>query len=177
MDDQEFSDELKIPEERVAILVGKEGETKKQIEEQTECKLDISADGDVIIFGSDGLKLHTAHEIVKAVARGFNPKIALFLLKTDYTFELIELKDIVGKNKNQMLRLKGRIIGHKGKAREELERLTNTNISVYGKTVGLIGEITEVALAKQALGMIIDGAMHRTVYRFLEKKKKEIVFG
>ncbi len=173
----EFSYELKIPEERVAVLIGTKGETKKQIEEQAGCELDISKEGDVTILGDDGLKLFTAREIVKAIGRGFNPDIALLLTKPDYTLEFIELKDIAGKSKNTMLRLKGRIIGKGGKSREEIERLTNTYISVYGKTVGIIGEVAWTALARQALGMLLDGSMHRTVYRFLEKKKKEMMFG
>ena len=173
----EFSYEMKIPEERIAVLIGTDGETKKQIEEETGCLLDISKEGEVTISGDDGINLYTTKEIVKAIARGFNPKIALLLLKPDYAFELIELKDIAGKNKSTMLRMKGRIIGKGGKSREEIERLTNTYISVYGKTVGIIGEGTYTALARQAIGMLLDGAMHRTVYRYLEKKKKEILFG
>ena len=70
-------------------------------------------------FGDDGIKLFTAREIVKAVARGFNPDIALQLLKPDYTLDLIEMKEITGKSKNNLLRLKGRVIGKGGKAREE----------------------------------------------------------
>ena len=173
----EFSYDLKIPEERVAVLIGTKGETKKQIEEQSGCELDITKEGEVIITGNDGIELYTAREIVKAIGRGFNPNIALLLTKPDYTLEFIELKDIAGKSKNEMLRLKGRIIGKGGKSREEIERLTNTYISVYGKTVGIIGEVAWAALARQAVGMLLDGAMHRTVYKFLEKKKKEIMFG
>lgn len=174
---QEFSYEMKIPEERIGVLVGKDGETKKEIEEQTGCTLDISKEGEVTISGGDGLKLYATKDIVKAIARGFNPKIALLLLKHDYSLELIELIEIAGKNKSNLLRIKGRIIGKGGKSREEIERLTNTYISVYGKTVGIIGEVSYAALARQAVGMLLDGAMHRTVYRFLEKKKKEIMFG
>ncbi|PIZ51267.1 RNA-processing protein [Candidatus Woesearchaeota archaeon CG_4_10_14_0_2_um_filter_33_13] len=172
----EFAYDIKIPEERVAVLVGTDGETKKLIEEQSGCKLDISREGDVHISGDDGLKLFTTREIVRAIARGFNPKIALLLLKGDYAFELVELKDVFGKNKNDMLRVKGRIIGKGGKSREEIERLTETYLSVYGKTVGIIGEVDHAALARQAVAMLIDGAMHKTVYQFLEKKKKEMMF-
>jgi ribosomal RNA assembly protein len=177
MIEDEFSYDLKIPEDRVAVLIGTKGETKRQIEEQSGCDLDVSKEGDVIITGNDGLKLFAAREIVKAIGRGFNPDIALLLTKPDYTLEFIELKDIAGKSKNTMLRLKGRIIGKGGKSREEIERLTNTYICVYGKTVGIIGEVAWAALARQAIGMLLDGSMHRTVYRFLEKKKKEIMFG
>ena len=108
---EEFSYELKIPEERVAVLIGKDGETKKEIEQATQSKLDISKEGDVTITGSDGLLLYTTKEIVKSIARGFNPKVALLLLKTDYALEIINMKDIAGKSKNTMQRLKGRVIG------------------------------------------------------------------
>ena len=175
--EDEYTYEIKIPEERVAVLIGKDGETKKEIEESTKSKLDVSKEGDVIISGSDGLLLFTTKEIVKAIARGFNPKIALLLLKQDYAFELIEMKEIAGKSKSTMQRLKGRVIGKGGRSREEIERLTECNISVYGKTIGIIGEVQQVALARQAVAMLLQGAMHKTVWKFLEKKKKEMMFG
>ncbi len=174
---QEFSYELKIPEERVAVLVGSNGETKKEIEKLTLSKLEISKEGDVIITGEDALLLYTGQDIIKAIARGFNPKIALLLLKQDYALEIIDMKDIAGKSKNTLERLKGRVIGKGGKAREEIERLTDTYLSVYGKTIGIIGELPQAALAREAVGMLLKGAMHRTVYTFLERKKKEIAFG
>ncbi len=172
----EFSYELKIPEERVAVLIGTNGSTKKQIEEETGCSLDVT-DGDVTITGSDGLTLYTAKEIVHAIARGFNPKIALLLLKQDYAIEIINMKDIAGKSKNTMQRIKGRVIGKGGKAREEIERLTDCHISVYGKTIGIIGEQVQVMAAREAVAMLLSGSMHKTVFRFLEKKKKEMMFG
>tara|TARA_Y100000310_G_C20571698_1_gene758378 strand:- start:278 stop:829 length:552 start_codon:yes stop_codon:yes gene_type:complete len=174
---ENFTYDLKIPEERVGVLIGTNGETKKEIEEATKSKLDISKEGDVIISGSDGLMLYTTREIVHAIARGFNPKIALLLLKQDYAFEIINMKDIAGKSKNTMQRLKGRVIGKGGKAREEIERLTGCNISVYGKTIGIIGEQVQVMSAREAVAMLLQGSMHKTVFQFLEKKKKEMMFG
>lgn len=173
----EFSYEIKIPEERVAVLIGEEGKTKKEIEAETKTQIDITTDGDVTIAGEDALLLYTAREIVRAIARGFNPKIALLLIKTDYALEMIDMKDIAGKSKNTMLRLKGRVIGKAGKSREEIERLTNTYISVYGKTIGIIGETNMVYVARMAVAMLLQGSMHKTVYQFLEKKKKEMLFG
>jgi ribosomal RNA assembly protein len=175
MDETEFSYEIKIPEERIAVLIGKDGVTKKDIEEQTKCSLDISKDGDVTITGEDALLLYTTREIVHAIARGFNPKTALLLLKTDYALELIDMKDIAGKSKNTLLRLKGRVIGKGGKSRETVEQLTNTYISVYGKTIGIIGETGEVSNARQAIVMLLKGSMHKTVYQFLERKRKEMM--
>lgn len=172
---EEISYELKIPEERVAVLIGKDGETKKEIEDLTKSNLEISKEGDVEITGKDSLLLFTAKEIVHAVARGFNPKIALLLMKSDYALELIDMKDVAGKSKNTLQRLKGRVIGKGGRAREEIERLTDTYISVYGKTIGIIGETSNVSLAHQAVSMLLSGSMHKTVFNFLEKKKKEMM--
>lgn len=167
--------ELKIPEERVAALIGKEGKTKHQIEEETNCKLDISPEGDIVITGDEGLLIYTAQEIVRAVARGFNPKTALLLLKPDYALEIIDMKEVAGKSKNTLQRLKGRIIGTEGKARAEIEHLTDTYISIYGKTIAIIGETSQVSLARQAVSMLLSGSMHKTVFQFLERKRKEIL--
>ncbi len=171
---EEFSYELKISEERIAVLIGTNGKTKKEIEENTKSQLDISKEGDVIITGKDALLLYTAREIVRAIGRGFNPKIALLLLKTDYALEIIDLRDVAGKNRNTMERLKGRVIGTAGRSREEIERLSGTYISVHGKTIGIIGEVEHVAVAREAVAMLLSGSMHKTAYRFLERKKKEM---
>lgn len=172
-EDQEFSYELKIPQERVAVLIGEKGETKKEIEDQTKTQLNISKEGDITITGKNALLLFVAREIVRAIARGFNPKTALLLLQTDYTLEVVDLKDFAGKSKSDLIRLRGRVIGKAGKVRTEIERLTNTFISVYGKTVAIIGETADVFNASQAITMLLKGSMHRTAYRFLERKKKE----
>ena len=173
----EHTSELKIPEERGAVLVGTEGTTKKEIEKESSCVLEISKEGDVMISGEDALTVYTTREIVRAIGRGFNPKIALLLLKTDYTLEIIDMKVIAGKNKNTMERLKARVIGTGGKARQEIEVLTDTHISIYGKTIGIIGEVSQVSVAREAVAMLLQGSMHKTVYQFLERKRKEIMFG
>ena len=175
-----FSYELKIPNDRVAVLIGKKGEIKKQIEEETKTKIRVdSKEGDIIVEGEDAIKLYTTREIIKAIGRGFNPDIASLLLKSDYCFELIDLSEFA-KTKNSLLRIKGRIIGKEGKCRRLIEELTETNISVYGKTTAIIGLAENVAIARKAIENLIKGSSHANVYRFLEKqrriiKKKEII--
>ena len=112
----EFRYELKIPKERVAVLIGKKGETKREVEIATKSKITVdSQEGDVFISGEDGLGLFNANEVIKAIGRGFNPDVALLLLKPDYVFEPINIKDYA-KSKNSELRLKGRVIGKEGKS-------------------------------------------------------------
>jgi len=172
MDEEVFQHELKIPKERIAVLIGVNGKIKKEIEDKTNTKLEINSEaGDVFITGTDGLHIFNAKEVVQAIGRGFNPKIAMLILKGDHVFELINIKDF-GNTKKTILRLKGRIIGEDGRSRKTIEDLTETYISVYGKTVCIIGEPESCADAKQAITSLLRGAPHASVYKWLEKKRK-----
>jgi ribosomal RNA assembly protein len=175
MTSEEFSYEIKIPKERVAVLIGKGGETKKDIEESTSSYIDVdSKEGDVIIKGPDSLKIFTALNVVRAIGRGFNPDIALLLLKSDYSLELLNISDYVGKSTNKTIRFKGRIIGKEGKSRQVIEELSETYISVYGKTVGIIGMPENVSAARRAIESLLGGAPHSHVYKWLEKRRTQM---
>ena len=167
-----FSQDLKIPKQRIAILIGKKGEIKKLIERKTETKLKISKEGEVHISAEDNINIFNTSPIILAIGRGFNPDIALMLLDESFCLEIIPLKEISRSEKDQ-IRIRSRIIGKEGKARSMLERLTNTFISVYGKTVSVIGKIEGVALAKRALEKLIQGAPHGNVYKYIELQKKK----
>ena len=170
----EFSYELKIPKDRVAVLIGAKGETKKHIESLTKTKIDVdSKEGDVSITGKEALGMYAAKEIVKAIARGFNPEIAQLLMKQDYSFEILDVSDF-SKSKNDTKRLKGRVIGEKGKSRNTIESLTGAYISVYGKTICIIGELNSVGLARRAVESLLAGSPHANVYKWLEKQRRNI---
>ena len=47
-------------------------------------------------------------------------------------------------------------------------------MSVYGHTVALIGEAFHLAIAREAVEMLLRGSEHNTVYRFLERKREHI---
>ncbi|MEM3373679.1 MAG: KH domain-containing protein [Candidatus Woesearchaeota archaeon] len=167
-----FSYEIKIPKERIAVLIGKKGEIKKQIEENTNTKLEIdSKEGDVIVSGEDAILLYSARNIIRAIGRGFNPELAMLLLKQDYSFEIINLPDF--ENPNQLKRIRGRVIGKEGRTREIIEEMTECYVSVYGKTIGIIGTIESVINAKRAIEMLIKGSPHANVYKWLEKRRRE----
>ena len=46
--------------------------------------------------------------------------------------------------------------------------------SVYGHTVALIGEAFHLAIAREAVEMLLRGSEHNTVYRYLERKREHI---
>jgi ribosomal RNA assembly protein len=167
----EFINHLKIPQERVAVLIGKDGQIKNQLEKETNCKLNIdSSEGDVHITGEDPITLFSAAEIVKAIGRGFNPEIALNLSKMDYVLEIISVAEFA-KTQNDMIRLRGRVIGKDGKARKVLEDLLEIDVCVYGKTISLIGRGESVALGRKAVESLLAGSTHAAVYNWLEKQR------
>ncbi|HLC74926.1 MAG TPA: KH domain-containing protein [Candidatus Nanoarchaeia archaeon] len=171
---EKFSYSLKIPLDRVGVLIGPSGNVKKQLEQDTNTSLLIdSREGEVEIISTSGVHLYEAREIVRAIGRGFNPGIAMHLLKQDYALEVVNVDEFTGKNKNASLRLKGRVIGSEGKAKREIERLTDCVISVYGKTVALVGPVDMVVHARRAIEDLLAGSTHARVYRFLEKKRRE----
>ncbi|MBT3985490.1 RNA-processing protein [archaeon] len=167
--------ELKIPKERVAVLIGRDGEVKKRLEKKGKISIDIdSQEGDVTIEG-ESLDVYIALGVVKAIARGFNPTIAEQLFNEKNAFEIIEIQDYVGKSKKDQMRLKGRVIGQEGKARKYIESYCDVKMVVYGKTIGLVGELEKVAMAKQAIEMLLEGSPHGNVYKWLDNKKRELI--
>ena len=171
---------VKIPLERIGALVGPDGRVKASIEKKLSIRLRIdSQTGDIQITlmptVQDPTVLFRAKEVVTAIGRGFSPEHAFRLLEDDETMlEVIDLRETVGRSQSDMKRLKGRVIGKEGKTRRIIEELTEANICVYGHTISIVGEIDQVEIAKEAVRMLIRGSLHRTVYRFLHRKRKEL---
>lgn len=171
---------VKVPRERIGALVGPDGRVKENIEKKLKIGLRIdSQTGDIQITltptAKDPTVLFRAKEVVTAIGRGFSPEHAFRLLEDDETvLELIDLREQVGRSQSDMKRLKGRVIGKEGKTRRIIEELTEANISVYGHTISIIGRMDQVYTAKEAVRMLIRGSLHRSVYRYLHRKRREL---
>ncbi|MGQ4834600.1 MAG: KH domain-containing protein [Candidatus Asgardarchaeia archaeon] len=174
---------VKIPKQRIGVLIGKRGKTKREIERLTQTKIDVSSsDGQVKIVlnnnALDPLGHLKAKAIIQAIGRGFSPEKAMRLIEDNTTMEIIDITEFAS-TKNSLIRLKGRLIGENGRARRIIEETTGADISIYGHTVAIIGHVDEVYAAKQAIIMLLQGAQHGTVYKFLRRykynlKKKEL---
>ena len=169
---------IKIPKERIGVLIGKGGRVKQQIEKRCGVKIEIDSEtGDTMIMGNKSvahLEAFRAVEAITAISRGFSPERAYRLFDDDdeLIFQQIDLHDYTGKSPNALERIKGRIIGEGGKARRMIEELSGAFISVYGHTVCLIGNFREVKLATDAITMLAKGSMHKTVYNMLQGAKR-----
>ncbi|WP_232686971.1 KH domain-containing protein [Halobacterium zhouii] len=166
---------VKIPQDRIGVLIGEGGETLRRIEQAAEVRLDVdSENGSVAIEKTgDPLRGMKGPQIVRAIGRGFKPEEALTLLDDDMRmYESIDIER-AARNDNDLRRKKGRLIGESGRTRELMEELTGATVVIYGSTFGVIGQPKEVEIARSAAEMLLDGAPHGTVYSFLERKRTE----
>ena len=164
--------------ERLAVLIGHNGETKNELEERSGLKIDIDSKlGEVTIDDhevEDPLIVIKIENIVKAIGRGFSPQNAVMLFEDDADFFIFDLHDYVGKKPAHIRRLKSRIIGREGKTKRVLEELTDSKISIYGHTISIISDITRINILKKSIDMLLTGSKHATVYRFVEIQIREL---
>lgn len=188
-----FEKTVRIPAGRVAVLIGSRGRTKAAIEKACSVSLDIdSSDGSVTVVSKAGgggaaaaagsaapgaapdpIDPFKAAEIVAAIGRGFAPERAMALLGEDRALHVIDLREFAGKSPSQIGRIKGRIIGERGRARRSMESLTGASISVYGRTVAVIGSAASLKMAVEAISSLSSGSMHGAVYGRLEAARRQ----
>lgn len=161
-------DFVAIPEDRVGALIGKDGSAKKKAEKSFGVKLNI--ENNRVGIDGEAINVLKARDYVAAVSRGFSPQRAMKLESDENVLEMMDLSDMTDKER---IRLRSRIIGSNGKARKQLESMTEVSISVYGKTVSLIGRPSDVSIAKEAISLLLDGSPHGTVYKMISKKRQE----
>src|SRR5581483_6767000 len=172
-----FQYNIKLPRERIAVLIGKGGRVKQEIEKRCGVAIEIDSEsGDALITGEksvEQMEMFKAVEIISAISRGFSPQRAMRLLdEKEMLFQQIDLRDYTGRSSSALERVKGRIIGEGGKSRRTIEELSGVSLSVYGHTVSLIGTYHEVRLATDAIDMLCRGSMHKGVYNMLQEARR-----
>lgn len=175
-DFEEVTDIVSVPKERIAVLVGKKGVVKRQIEKKCGVKISVNSEsGEVAVTrktSGDVLTAISALDLIKAIAVGFTPQKAFKLLGSNIYLDRINLTEYIGDA--ALRRIKARIIGREGHARSYISKLTSTEIVIGHKYVAILGEEENVAIAKNAIERLIRGASHSAVFKSLEKKAKEL---
>ncbi len=166
----------RIPKDRVGVLIGKKGEVKLEIEKRTGVVIDVdSSTGEVSIDTEnvkDPVMALKVLDVIKAIGRGFSPQRAFRLFEENIFLRGFDIRDYTGKNPKHVRRIRARIIGSKGKTRNLIEELSNTEISILGNTVYIIGDLESMDIAESAVDMLLSGSEHSAVYRFLETKRR-----
>ena len=172
---------LRIPKERIGVLIGPNGETKRTIEATAQVTLEIdSEEGDVVIDehnAKDPLLVLKTEDVVKAIGRGFSPEHALRLFQDEIELYIFDIYDYTSKKVTHLTRLKSRIIGQEGKTKKVIEGLTASTIAVYGHTIAVIADFESMDYAKKAINMLLSGSEQPTVYRYLEREMRKFRLG
>lgn len=168
---------VRVPQDRIGVILGPKGETKARVEKLSGVELKITSDtGEVEIDATkcqDPLMGLRTRDCVKAMARGFTPDEALPILENpELFFELLDIRDYAGKSKKRLNHLRGRLIGTRGKTRRLIQEQSGAYVVIHGHTVGLLGNAEELETARIATDMILNGAEHSSVYRFLEGRHR-----
>jgi len=157
-------DSVLLPKDRRGVMTQTVREKLKE-----ELNVDCVMNDNAAELDGEGLELMTAKNIAKAIGRGFSPIHAYRLF--DEEVEL-EIKDLGRLSDARIGAIKSRVIGTDGKMRVKIEECTGAVVSVYGKTISIIGKFEELKNASKAIEMLINGSEHKTVYKFLEQIRK-----
>jgi len=110
-------------------------------------------------------------EVLEAIKTGFSADRALELKQEGMMFQRLDIKDLT--KRNDLERVRGRIIGKNGGTLKTLHNLTECNISLHDNEIGIIGDAEEIEDAIQAVTSLVQGSKQSNVYTRLEKRRKE----
>ena len=167
----------RIPKDRIAVIIGKGGATRKMIEEACGAKLEIdSRTGEVSVEWAnsevDPVIRRKTPDVILAIGRGLSPKRAVQLLEDEIHLRMYDIREWVGRQPNQIRRMRSRLIGRNGLIRSRIEELSGTEIAIYGSSVIIIGDEMGLEIANPAIESILRGAEHGRVLQGLEKDRK-----
>ena len=168
----------RVPKNRIAVLIGKGGQTRKMLEEASGAKLDIdSKTGEVMPEWEeepDPIIRMKMPDVVSAIGRGLAPTRAVQLIQDDIFLRMYDIREWVGRQPNQTRRMRSRLIGRNGRIRSLIEEISNCEMAIHGSTVLVIGDQDGVALAAPAIEGILRGSEHSTVLHGLEQDRKRL---
>ncbi|MBO3840323.1 MAG: KH domain-containing protein [Thermoproteota archaeon] len=170
---------LDIPQERIGVLIGKNGEVKRGLEEKVGVKIHVESDGLVKVeYSTENPEVYfKLKKVSDAISCGFSGEDALKLLDDDVVLKKIDLRDFANESSQRMKILKGRIIGRGGKVWKRIEKLADVKIAVYKYNVGIIGSEENCEIAFRTILKILEGSQFSTVFRYLENKRKALERG
>jgi ribosomal RNA assembly protein len=157
---------VRIPDDRKPVLIGTNGRVRERLEKSTGTKIEVGEE--VKISGDDPLLVLKAKETVTAIGRGFSPGKAGRLLEEGCELHVISLD---GESLKKRKRLFGRVIGKRGRTRENIESETGASLCIYGKTLSLIGTPDELGPAEDAVQELLAGKTHAYAYKKMKIKQ------
>ena len=109
---------------------------------------------------------YMATQVIDALNFGFPYIEAISMKKEGRLLETVNIKEYT--KKNDLERVRGRIIGKAGKGIRTIANLSDCAIEIQDNTVAIIGEAQNIQRASEAIVAVIKGAKHSGVYHTLE---------
>ncbi len=138
---------------------------KKKLEEKLKVK--ITNRGKEVFIAGKPEKEYIAEKVIDALNFGFPFSKAMLITEEDFVFEIISIKDYT--KRQDLERIRARIIGKHGKTLKTLSHLTKCNFELKDNQIGIIGESENIENAQEAIIFLIRGSKQANVYKFLEK--------
>ena len=142
---------------------------KYQIEEALELKLENK--GKLVFITGNAQNEYLGLHVLEALNLGFSIERALLLKNEDTILQVLNIKNIT--KRNDLERVRGRIIGTHGKTLGNLKELTDCFIAVRENQIGIIGNTEDIDDAILAVKSLVRGSKQGNVYAKLEKEKKK----
>jgi len=143
--------------------------SKSRIQKELEVKL--TNRGKIIFVDGEPAKEFTAVEVLQAINAGFSGDRALELKQDNFMLQTVHIKDIT--KRNDLERVRGRVIGTDGRTLKTLQNLTNCDLAMNGNEIGIIGPALEMEDAVQSVTSLINGSKQGHVYGRLERQRKK----
>ncbi len=154
---------IKIPEKQLSKII----DCIEDLESKSKTR--IERKGNVLYIEGDSSGEWICEQVLNALCNGFSTKNAFKLFSDDYFTDEIDIENAVWRNEKTLGRIKGRIIGEEGKAKQTIEELTGAQIVIGDKKVFFIGRFDDVKNAKEAVLRLMEGAKHAQVYNYLKR--------
>lgn len=126
----------------------------------------IKMEGRKVIIEGDPIEIMLTKEVIIAFNRGFEEGYAELLFDPEYSLHVIDVSSY-SSNKERIKKLEGRVIGKGGSIKSKIEKMTNTKISVFGKTISIIGSYDEVDKARRIIDSILRGRSFSSAFHAL----------
>ncbi len=138
---------------------------------EKELKVKITTKGNILFVEGKAEDEYLAIEVIEAINLGFTIQQVLLLCDEECILEKLNIKDLT--KRRDLDRIRGRIIGTKGKTKEIIQNLSDCFISLHDNIVGIIGRAEDIEKAMIALTSIIKGQKQGKVYGFLERARSK----
>ena len=144
-------------------------QNKNKLKKELDVK--ITNRGKLIFIDGEADKEFEAIQIIEAINTGFSVDKALLLKTENIILQTIHIKDIT--KRQDLERVRARIIGTQGRTLKTLNNLTNCEFSLQDNNIGIIGNTEDIEEGIQAVTSLIQGSRQGNVYAHAEKEMKK----